>query len=342
MIQQMIPPIFEIKSIRHAYAGKTVLQIDRLAISPGSIVGLIGPNGSGKSTLLRLLGLIEKPDQGEIRYNGQRIFPFSSFARFDITLLPQEPFLMKRSVFQNISFGLKLREGSDGTVFRAHEALSLTGLGGEDFLKRPWYALSVGEMQRVALAARLALRPKVLLLDEPTASVDAASAKLIKDAALTARKDWQTTLIIAGHDRQWLDEVCDTMLHLHKGVIFGAGYETLILGPWKELGKGLWGKKLPDGQTLNVSAPPDQSATALINDFSISATEIAGNPGHRVLCGTVSRLTWKKSSGLIAAAVMAGDVPFFVDLTGKQVKDQCLIPGKNVFIHYHDQKIKWI
>ena len=342
MIQEKNPPIFEIRSIRHAYSGKTALQIDHLKISPGSITGLVGPNGSGKSTLLRLLGLIEKPNQGHIFYNGRQVFPFSPWARFDITLLPQEPFLMKRSVLENVCFGLKLRGDSADAVLRTHEALFLTGLSGDEFLKRPWYALSVGEMQRVALAARLVFRPKVLLLDEPTASVDAASARLIKEAVLTARKDWGTTLIVAGHDRAWLDEICDTLLHLHKGAIFGAGRDTLVFGPWKMLGESLWGKKLEDGQTLIVSPPPNPEATALIDDFSISKTKTVEDPINRVVSGTVSRLTWRKNSGVIAAAITAGDVSFFADLDETQVKDLQLIPGKCVFIHYHERKIKWI
>ncbi len=69
----------------------------------------------------------------------------------------------------------------------------------------------------MALAARLALKPKVLLLDEPTASVDAASAQLIKEASLRARKELGTTLIVASHDWQWLYEICDEILHLLTG-----------------------------------------------------------------------------------------------------------------------------
>jgi len=161
----------------YSYGDRTAVTIENLTIQPASILGLIGPNGSGKSSLLRLLGLIEKPTRGEIYFNGRIVEPFSDEARFLITLLPQEPFLMKRSVLKNVSYGLKLR-GCDGkdAVRMTTDALARVGLPAKDFSKRPWYALSGGETQRVALAAKLALKPKVLLLDEPTASVDAASA----------------------------------------------------------------------------------------------------------------------------------------------------------------------
>ena len=113
-------PIYEIRSLKHSYAGKTVLSIEHLAFQPASIVGLIGPNGSGKSTLLRMLGLIERPTQGKILFNGREVEPFSDEARFQITLLPQEPFLMKRSVLGNVSYGLKLRGNGMDIVQRAN------------------------------------------------------------------------------------------------------------------------------------------------------------------------------------------------------------------------------
>jgi tungstate transport system ATP-binding protein len=153
-------PIYEIRSLKHSYGGEPVLSIEHLTVKQAHIVGLIGPNGSGKSTLLRLLGLIERPTQGEIFFNGRRVEPFSDEARFLITLLPQEPFLMKRSVFNNVSYGLKLRGNGRDIVDKVTQALSLVGLDSKEFARRPWYALSGGEAQRVALAARLALKPK--------------------------------------------------------------------------------------------------------------------------------------------------------------------------------------
>ncbi|UCF89751.1 MAG: ABC transporter ATP-binding protein, partial [Desulfobacterales bacterium] len=226
----MDQPIYEIRALQHAYAGQTVLAIEHLTVQPASILGLIGPNGSGKSSLLRLLGLIERPTQGQILFNGRRVEPFSEEARFLITMLPQEPFLMKRSVFKNVSYGLKLRGHRTDAFDRVNEALTLVGLASKDFARRPWYALSGGEAQRVALAARLALKPQVLLLDEPTASVDAASAQLIKEASLRARQELGTTLIVASHDWQWLYEICDAILHLFNGRIFRRSRETIVFG----------------------------------------------------------------------------------------------------------------
>jgi tungstate transport system ATP-binding protein len=318
------------------------LAIDHLIVQPASIVGLIGPNGSGKSTFLKLVGLIERPTQGTIHFDGRLVEPFSDEARFLITMLPQEPFLMKRNVFNNVSYGLKLRRNGRDVAHRVHETLSLVGLSSKDFARRPWYALSGGETQRVALAARLALKPKVLLMDEPTASVDAASAQLIKEASLRSRRELGTTLIVASHDWQWLYEICDEVLHLFKGKIFGRGRETIIFGPWQKLGTGKWGKILSDKQQLLVPEPSDREAAAVIDVLSVSenGSTVAGEDiGLR---GTVSRLSLERKTGQIFATILVGDLPFTVKLTPQQSEAHTIFPGKTIYIRYRLDQIKWI
>jgi len=338
----MAAPIFEINALKHEYAGKTVLTIERLNIQPASIVGLIGPNGSGKSTLLKLLGLIEKPTQGEIQFNGHPVEPFSEEARFRITLLPQEPFLMKRNVFNNVTYGLKLRGSGGSMLKKAHKALAMVGLEGDEFLRRPWYALSGGEAQRVALAARLALKPKVLLLDEPTASVDAGSAQLIKEAALRARQESGTTLVIASHDLQWLFEICDDVLHLFKGKIFGKGRETVVFGPWHELSAGQWGKVLPDAQLLRVPAPPHPEAPALVELLPMGTTPGAQTGALNVLKGLVSRLSLEKKTGHVFATVLVGGHPFNMRMTPHQKERQTVYPGDTISVLYRIDRVTWI
>ena len=336
-------PIFEVKSLQHAYADQTVLDIDRLRIDQSAIVGLIGPNGSGKSTLLRVLGLIEKPSRGQIRFEGRPVEPFSPGARFQISMLPQEPFLMKRSVYKNVAYGLKLKGVKKKEIAGlVSSSLAKVGLAGDHFSRRSWYALSGGEAQRVALAARLALKPKVLLMDEPTASVDAASAQLIKEAAQQTRRELGTTLIVASHDWQWLFEVCDTILHLSKGKVFGTGREALIFGPWIQLDSGKWGKQLADRQVLWVSEPPDQAATAVIDTFEILEAGEGGLASGAVLHGTVIRLSLQKKTNRVFATILAGDLPFTLALTPMQTSQPSLYPGKTVCIHYQPQQIKWI
>jgi tungstate transport system ATP-binding protein len=285
-------PIYQVHDLKHSYKGQPVLEIERLTIQSNSIVGLIGPNGSGKSTLLKLLGFIEKPVQGKIFFKSKPVESFSPQVRFQVTLLSQEPYLMRRSVYRNIAYGLRLRGNTANLHTRIHEALAMVGLRDEKFAQRPWYALSGGEAQRVALAARLILKPEVLLLDEPTASVDVVSAQLIKEASLRARREWGTTLIIASHDWQWLYEVCDLVLHLFKGRIFGNGRENIIFGPWQPLGDGSWGRQLPDGQRVEVAAPPHADAVALIENTSVGAEKVGRKKDRQAKPCTESSPGW--------------------------------------------------
>lgn len=214
----MTNSIISLRNIRQEYSGRTVLTLDQLDIQPGSIIGLAGPNGSGKSTLLRMLAFLESPISGSIKFMGAETSCKPGAVHRQVTLLVQEPYLLKRTVHANIAFGLKVRHKSDMTT-KVHNALIKVGLEPESFTNRQWYELSGGEAQRVALAARLVIKPKVLLMDEPTASLDVKSSKLIREAALKAREVHNTSLVIASHDLPWLTEVSDKTIYLDCGKI---------------------------------------------------------------------------------------------------------------------------
>lgn len=207
---------YVLDGVKQAYGGRTVLDVDSLAIAPKSIVGLTGHNGSGKSTLLYILGFLEEPVQGKVFFEGEICSGRQNGIRHKVTLLPQEPYLLKRSVQANVAYGLKVR-GRANSSYQVHEALDMVGLPPKSFANRSWHQLSGGETQRVALAARLVLRPKVLLMDEPTANLDAESAERTKEASLAARKDWGTTLVVVSHDMAWLRSVCDDIVTLVDG-----------------------------------------------------------------------------------------------------------------------------
>jgi len=320
-----------------------VLRIDRLEIPTGAIVGVVGPNGSGKSTFLRLAGFVEKPDAGEIVYKGRPAVPFAPEVRHKVTLMSQEPFLMKRSVQNNVAYGLKIRNDLDRLEQRIQTALAWVGLDASEFSKRPFYALSGGEAQRVALAARLILKPEVLLLDEPTASIDALSAQLIKDAALKARSEWGTTLIIASHDWQWLYGVCDRVVHLVRGRLMGTGRENIIFGPWEPGENGLWGKMLSDGQRLLVQKPPELLSAAVIDHTAIvPADRGVPNGANQVrLSGLITRLALEKASGDIIGSVLVANLPFTTTLTESQVLENGLYPGRCVHLLYDISLVRW-
>lgn len=214
----MTPPLISLDHIRQIYNGRTVLSIDQLDVHKGEIVGLAGPNGSGKSTLLKILAFLNSPTEGAVSLMGTATPINPGTVHRQVTLLVQEPYLLKRTVFANVAYGLRVRKESDITA-KVHNSLTEVGLAPEEFSKRQWFELSGGEAQRVALAARLVLKPKVLLMDEPTASLDTKSSTLIREAALRAREKNGTSLVIASHDLVWLDKVSDRTIHLEEGII---------------------------------------------------------------------------------------------------------------------------
>jgi len=209
--------LFELRGIKQIYAGRTVLDIPRLDIPDQKILGIFGPNGSGKSTLLRILALLEDPAEGSLRFKGQPCSSGNDAQRRRIALLDQSPYLLKRSVSGNVAYGLKVRGTKDQAA--VPRSMEMVGLDPKTFGRRKWHHLSGGESQRVALAARLALKPEVLLLDEPTANVDSESTDLIREAVFTARQSWGTAVVLVSHDQHWLSEVSETSLGLRDGRI---------------------------------------------------------------------------------------------------------------------------
>ena len=186
--------LYEARNLVQRYNGREALSVQYLAIGQGEAVFLTGPNGCGKSTLLRRLAFLERPAAGELRYAG------GAEGRKEATLLLQDPYLLHMSVFNNVVLGLKFRH--QGADMRQTFECCMQAAGFDDpwnFADRGPRELSGGERQRVALASRLALRPKVLLLDEPTANVDAASARAIALAVRNSTAEGMT-VVCATHD----------------------------------------------------------------------------------------------------------------------------------------------
>ncbi len=183
--------IYEGRDLVQRYGDRDALHLPSLTIEAGETVILTGPNGTGKSTLLRMLALLEQPYSGSLRFDGTRM---------EVTLLLQEPYLLKMNVWNNVLLGRRLRHqtGDEEAIYT--DCMQAVGFAEpEAFAKRGPRALSGGERQRVALAARLALGPRVLLLDEPTANVDAASARAIASAMCHAQERG-VTVVCSTHD----------------------------------------------------------------------------------------------------------------------------------------------
>src|SRR5258705_6969457 len=173
--------MLELVGVRHRYNGRVVLDIARFGVPPGSRVAIVGPNGSGKSTLLRLLALLERPSEGEVRLDGVVVAGGNgpgpgAGQRRRITLVEQRPVLLRGTVRENLEFGLRVRGLARAAVNRKVENVTAQ-LGLTPLLHRQRHELSDGEVQRVAGARALAVGPDGLLLDEPASSADRAAAQ---------------------------------------------------------------------------------------------------------------------------------------------------------------------
>jgi putative ABC transport system ATP-binding protein len=180
-----------------------------LSIPTGS-TALLGPSGSGKSTLLRLLNRLADPDAGVVRFHGTDVRELDPLElRRRVGLVPQLPAPVPGSVADNVSFGPRL-EGRDADPERA---LELAGLD-ESFLDRDASRLSVGEQQRVMLARALALEPEVLLLDEPTASLDPTATAAVEQALRGLN---EVSLVLVTHSRDQADRLTERTIRLRDG-----------------------------------------------------------------------------------------------------------------------------
>ncbi len=201
--------IFELEGIGLERDGRPVLRDVTLSIRPGS-TALVGPSGSGKSTLLRLLNRLADPDEGVVRFHGTDVRELNPLdLRRRVGLVPQLPAPVPGSVGDNVSFGPRLH----GEEVDPERPVRLAGLD-SSFLERDASRLSVGEQQRVMLARALALEPEVLLLDEPTASLDPAATAAVEDAL---RNLHEVSLVLVTHDRGQAERLAQRTVELDGG-----------------------------------------------------------------------------------------------------------------------------
>jgi tungstate transport system ATP-binding protein len=214
----------EIENIRKAYHNAKALDSVSFKFDGGKIFLLIGSNGAGKTSLLRIIAGLEKPDQGNILFNGGVIS--DAEIRKISTLVFQRTAMFSRSVYDNLAFGLRIR-GIPETEIQRKIADALNAAGLKNFEKRKGKKTSGGEQQRISLARAMLLNPKILLLDEPTANLDPNSSRII-ERAIASRKDSETIIIMATHNLGQAKRLADIVVHMNEGKIVEAA-------PTKEL-----------------------------------------------------------------------------------------------------------
>lgn len=212
------------KNISYAYGDTPVLHDLSFEVKSGEITCLLGPSGGGKSTLLRLAAGIETVQVGRVEVDGELMASESFYLapeKRPVGLMFQENALFPHmTIEQNVAFGLNHLSATDSAK-RVKELLAMVGLS--DYGQRYPHALSGGQQQRVALVRSLAPQPRVLLMDEPYASIDITLRRSLREAARHTLKHSETTSVMVTHDPPEAMEMADTIAVLDAGKIVQVG-----------------------------------------------------------------------------------------------------------------------
>jgi tungstate transport system ATP-binding protein len=330
--------LYELKNLKKDRGCRTVLNLS-LGLKKGSVIGLLGPNGAGKTTLLELLAFLSPPSAGEIWYQQRRVdFTGSDLIKLRRTavLVQQNPVLFTASVRRNVAFPLKIR-GVDRKRRKriVHELLCLVGM--ENFHQAGAHRLSGGETQRVAIAQALACSPEVILLDEPTASVDMENRIIIERIIRELNREKGISVIFTSHDTVQASRLSDDILFLRDGRLTEYAYENLFSGDIEINPEGDTvccignGVAIPvnTGKTGRVQIAVDPRAVSIMDDSPENGT-------RRPIRGRLIQLTADRNG--LRALVNIG-VPLSVLVTGQQAADMRLDVGKHVRIDIPPEEV---
>ena len=219
--------IIELKNVCYVYGKKTPYQINALEnidlrIEENCITGIIGHTGSGKSTLIQMLNGLMKPDSGEVIVDGENIWNKPkeiSKIRYKVGMVMQYPEyqLFADTVGEDIAYGPKnMGLSNDEINHRIEESARFCGIDAQTLQKSP-FDLSGGQKRRVALAGVMAMRPKILVLDEPAAGLDPRGRREILGGICEYRKQSGTTVIIVSHSMEDMAMYCDRLAVMAHG-----------------------------------------------------------------------------------------------------------------------------
>lgn len=229
--------IIEIENLKHRFSNGT-LGLDRinLRISAGSFVVLAGPNGSGKTTLIRHLNGLLKPTAGSVKVAGVSVQEDLLRARRLVGMMFQDADsqIVGETVYADVAFGPEnLRLAHDQIEERVARALDVVGL--KEFCDQRPHLLSGGEKRRLAIAGILAMEPKVIVFDEPFASLDYPGVKQVLKHILRLHQTGQTIIVIT-HDLEKVFAHADRLLIMQKGKLVRDGLPDEIVGEIESFG----------------------------------------------------------------------------------------------------------
>ncbi|MDE3087872.1 MAG: energy-coupling factor transporter ATPase [Chloroflexota bacterium] len=221
-------PVITIRNLEHTYLRGTPLESIALCgvnldVARGEIIGIIGHTGSGKSTLIQHFNALLRPQRGDVRVLGQDLSDRKLDARklrrrVGLVFQFPEAQLFERYVGDDVAFG-PWQMGLRGEELRAcvRDAMDAVGLPFDAFKDRALYSLSGGERRRAALAGVLAIKPEILVLDEPTAGLDPRGHKDILARLMALHRDSGMTVVIVSHNMEDIARVCDRVFVIADG-----------------------------------------------------------------------------------------------------------------------------
>lgn len=237
--------ILELSDVCYTYdpgtpmAHEALSHID-LKIEKGSMTGLIGHTGCGKSTLLRMLNGLSKPDSGKILLDGHDIWEDPkkiAAVRFRVGLVMQYPEyqLFDETVASDIAYGPRnMGLSTEEITARVKEAAAFAGLADELLEKSP-FELSGGQKRRAAIAGVMAMRPEILVLDEPAAGLDPMGREEIFAGLARYRAESGATVVVVSHSMEDMARYCDRLVVMNDGKILLRGTQSEVFGRADEL-----------------------------------------------------------------------------------------------------------
>ena len=221
--------VIKVENLTHTYSvgtpfEKTAIHNINVEFHPGELVAVIGHTGSGKSTFMQHMNGLLAPTSGRVYCDGEDIFATKEATRdvrFKVGLVFQYPEyqLFKETVYKDIAFGPKNMKLPEGEIDeRVREAAGFVGISEELFERSP-LELSGGQKRRIAIAGVIAMRPKVLILDEPTAGLDPAGCEGIIKNILDYRAETGSTVLLVTHSMDDAARIADRLVVFHEGGI---------------------------------------------------------------------------------------------------------------------------
>ena len=338
--------VYRLEDIAYAYPGAAsafTLELESLSVGPGEILALVGPNGAGKTTLLALLAFLARPGRGRLEFRGGN--PWASeesvvTARRDAVLVTHHPYLFKGTVADNISFGLKLRKfPEEERTARLRSALALVEL--EGFERKSVSGLSAGQAQRVALARALVLRPRVILLDEPTANIDAGLGLRMEAVLREVSRESGTTVVFSTHNFSQASRLADTLLYLSEGRRVEFSHENCFSGTASTDGRQSWIEPRP-GVRVVFPGETRGHVTCVIDPADIrvfaGGEAAALPPGPNVFAGRVSRM--ETTDAATALVRVSGDLVFRVVLPLAELEAKGISLSRSVLLKFEPESVE--